>query len=375
VAFKEDLQRLSAQVSERKQYISNEQTTKQSLVTPFLQTLGFDVFNPLEVKLEYIADFGKKRSEKVDFAIFKNDVPILFIEVKEIHEPLDTHDAQLARYFNATPDVKVAILTNGVIYRFFTDLRTPNIMDETPFLTVDVTDPRPSDFEALAKFQKDEFDKDTVLRFAEDLSYTANLNAGLRDMFKSPPDDFVRYLIKDFSDIRVTAPVIERFRPIVKKSIYNALMDIVSQGLLQQETAPNNQQEGQSAEIATSETREPRKVVTTEDELRSFQIICDILKKAGKDIADVNYKDTTVYFAIYNRILSQWFLRLNYGSSRKQAITRVPLVELPGLAAGYPCEEAPKNVGESRVFIDSPEDLKKIAQVIVRSFDEATRTA
>lgn len=73
--------------------------------------LGFDIYNPLEVRPEYIADFGKKKGKKVDYAIFKDSIPVMFFEAKSVNEKLLNHDAQLCRYFNFTKDVSVGIIT------------------------------------------------------------------------------------------------------------------------------------------------------------------------------------------------------------------------------------------------------------------------
>ena len=134
MAFKDELQRLTVQVKERMVHITNEEMTKQALIIPFVQMLGFDVFNPIEVRAEYSADFGNKKGEKVDYALFKDNEPIIFIEAKSVNENLNNHDAQLSRYFNSTTDVKLAVLTNGIEYRFFTDLNANNVMDDAPFL-------------------------------------------------------------------------------------------------------------------------------------------------------------------------------------------------------------------------------------------------
>ncbi|MDP3562991.1 MAG: hypothetical protein Q8R70_00725, partial [Methanoregula sp.] len=84
MGFKEDIQKLAIQVNENKQYITNEETTKHSLIIPFIQVLGYDVFNPREVKPEFDSDFGKKKGTKVDYAIFKDEKPIIFVEAKPV---------------------------------------------------------------------------------------------------------------------------------------------------------------------------------------------------------------------------------------------------------------------------------------------------
>ena len=49
--------------------------------------------------------------------------------MKSITENLERHDSQLFRYFGTTP-AKFAILTNGIFYRFYTDLEDANKMDK-----------------------------------------------------------------------------------------------------------------------------------------------------------------------------------------------------------------------------------------------------
>ena len=375
MTFKEELQKLSVQVLERKKHITNEETTKQALIIPFLQVLGYDVFNPLEVKSEYISDFGKKKGEKVDYAIFKGDKPIIFIEAKPINEILDIHDAQLARYFNATPEVKLAIITNGSIYKFFTDLNSNNIMDETPFVIIDITDLYPGDVEILDKFRKEVFETDSIVKYAEELIYTSNLNTKLKELFKNPPDDFIRYLIKDFSDTRITSNVIERFRPIVRKSISNALLDIVSQGLLQAATSVESQnqeiiQEESLKDVSDIDHNTKKDIATTDDELKCFEIIKQVLTKAGKDISEVKYKDTASYFAVFNRNINYWFIRVKLEGPNKIVSTRITTENINQLINGFKVETAPKGAGESRIYISCPDDLIKLDKLIIECFND-----
>jgi len=380
VGFKEDMQKLSAQIAERKTHVTNEEMAKQVLIMPFIQALGFDVFNPIEVRPEYIADFGKKKGEKVDYAIFKDGIPIMFIEAKSINEDLENHDAQLSRYFNATPQMRIAILTNGIAYKFFTDLNSNNIMDQSPFLTLDITNLSSADIEVLTNFKKERFETESLVRYAEELIYTSNLNTKLKDLFKNPSDDFIRYLIKDFSDTRITSNVIDRFRPIVKKSISHAILEIVSQGLFPQEAAPSEEpavvttpSPVEDSTKGSEETpfKEDRIVITTEEEQASFGLIQGILEKHGKDISALGAKDTTVYYAIFVRNIFQWFVRLNLDSANKQVITRLPVEKAQFLAQGFKVEPAPKGLGESRVYIDSYNDLIKLEKLIVASLEEA----
>ena len=64
-----DQLKIIADRTKHKESIQTEEATKNAFVMPFLQCLGYDVFNPLEVVPEFIADIGIKKGEKIDFSI------------------------------------------------------------------------------------------------------------------------------------------------------------------------------------------------------------------------------------------------------------------------------------------------------------------
>lgn len=375
MGFKEDLQRLSIQVKERKEYITNEEMTKQALIIPFIQILGFDVFNPLEVRPEYIADFGKKKGEKVDYALFKDNSPIIFIEAKSVNENLLNHDAQLARYFNAVTDVKLAILTNGLEYKFFTDLNANNVMDENPFLDINLLDLKEIDIENLSKIRKDAFDKDSFITYAEELVYTSVLNDNIKNLLKNPSDEFIRFIIKDFSDTRITSNVIERFRPLVKKAISNAVLDIVSKGLYQDEIASSVKNENEIVQAietvneSEEKTIKKKNIVTTQDEIKALEMIKDILEKNNKDTSGIEYKDTTNYFSIHLNSVTKWFIRLNLDAINKNIMFKLPVDKVKSLCENFKVEIAPKGIAETRVYIEGLEDINSLSNLIIEAYE------
>lgn len=135
--MEEKMYALSDRIKNLKERIATEETTKQSFILPFFSNLGYDVFNPLEFIPEFTGDVGIKKHEKVDYAILQDNVPFILIEAKPYSDNLEKHDSQLFRYFGTTKS-KFAILTNGVIYKFYTDLEQPNIMDLKPFFMLDM---------------------------------------------------------------------------------------------------------------------------------------------------------------------------------------------------------------------------------------------
>jgi len=132
--FKDQIKQLGERVIRLKDQIQTEEATKNAFIMPFIQALGYDVFNPLEVVPEFTADIGIKKGEKVDYAIMKEGQPIILIECKWWGDNLDVHNSQLFRYFHTTKS-KFGLLTNGIQFRFYTDLMETNKMDEKPFLS------------------------------------------------------------------------------------------------------------------------------------------------------------------------------------------------------------------------------------------------
>ncbi len=159
--FVDALRQFARKIEALAQQIKTEEATKHSLILPLIQLLGYDVFDPNEVVPEFTSDVGTKKGEKVDYAIMVKHKPAILIEAKPYGDPLTTHDSQLFRYFAAT-EAKFAILTNGTLYKFYSDLQEPNKMDDTPFLEFDMLNIKEALVPELKKFHKENFDPDSL---------------------------------------------------------------------------------------------------------------------------------------------------------------------------------------------------------------------
>ena len=273
MGFNEDLKQLAERVQTLKNNISTEEATKMSMVIPFFQLLGYDVFNPGEFCPEYVADVGVKKGEKVDYAVIINGNPEILIECKWCGETLSKHGSQLFRYFG-TSSAKFGILTNGLIYQFFTDLDEANKMDLTPFLEINMEELKDVQINELKKFSKDNFDKDNILSTASDLKYSTLIKNLLSKDLENPSDDFIRYILSsEIYDGQKNQKVIDKFKFIVKKSFTDFINDIVNQKILSALT-PETTKEPEEV-VVEEETKS--KIVTTAEEMDAFYIICNTL--------------------------------------------------------------------------------------------------
>ena len=298
--FKDSIKQLSERVLKLKENILTEEATKNAFIMPFINALGYDVFNPLEVVPEMTCDIAMKKGEKIDYAIMKDGEPVLLVECKHWAQDLNLHDNQLIRYFNVSK-AKFGLLTNGIIYRFYTDLIEPNKMDEKPFLEVDITDLKDNQVEELKKFHKSYFDVDNVLSSASELKYTGELKTIIAREFANPSPDFVRYFAKQVYDGVITAKILDQFTSLTKKSISTYINDLISErlksALKTEADVEKKETQGESIELAESSSVEDNKIITTEEEIESYMIIKSILRPVV-DISRVVYRDAQTYFAI-----------------------------------------------------------------------------
>jgi hypothetical protein len=333
--FKDQVVRLSDNIKKQKDKIATEEATKNAFIMPMIAALGYDVFNPFEVVPEMDCDLIKKKGEKIDYAIMKDENPILLIECKHCKQDLNLHDTQLQKYFVASK-ARFGVLTNGIEYRFYTDLEKINIMDEKPFLIVNMLDLSDADIEQLKKFHKSYYNEEDVLSTANELKYTTEIKSILNNEFASPTAEFVRFFARQaYTSGQITSKVIDMFTPLVKKSITSVINDIISDRL---NTAIKNSEQtsdslqtidNTSINTSTEDTEEKLPdgvvymdkesgVVTTQEELDAYNIVRSILRKSV-DVSRITYKDYKSYFVV-NIDNSQWFwiCRVSIGARKKQ---------------------------------------------------------
>lgn len=297
--FIDKIKQLSERIESLKANLLTEEATKTALIMPFISALGYDVFNPLEVLPEMHCDIGTKKGEKIDYAILRDGEPIMLIECKHWQQNLSLHDNQLLRYFHVSK-AKFGILTNGITYKFYTDLETPNKMDEKPFLEVNMLDLKEEQVDELKRFHRSYFDVNEILSTASELKYMGELKNAISREFATPSSDFVKYFGKQVYEGQFTQKVLDQFTILVKRTINNYVNDMIADRL----KAAIKEGEPQPSPITPPEVEEiveekhGRNIVTTEEELEAFYIVKAILRGIIP-VDRITYRDAQTYFAIF----------------------------------------------------------------------------
>jgi len=288
------LKALNDKVNQLKSQIKTEESSKHAFILPFINILGYDAFNPTEVVPEFTADLGLKKGEKVDYAIFQNQEPIMIIECKHWEEDLNVHNSQLFRYFHTTK-TRFALLTNGITYRFFTDLEESNKMDKKPFFEFRIDDLKESTVKEVEKFHKNNFDVSKIVNNASSLKYTREIRNVISEEIDNPSKDLVKLFAKKAYTGKLTSKVVEEFTEIVKKAFSQTISEKVNYRL---NYAFNKEQELQREEDELDDDEvDDKGIETTQEEMDGYRIILAILRRKV-DLERIAHRDTKSYFGV-----------------------------------------------------------------------------
>lgn len=346
---------------------TTEETTKQALILPLLNILDFSPFDPQKVKAEYGANLpGIKSTERVDYALFSDGNPVMFIEAKSFNEKLSNHANQLARYFNSTPGVSVAAITNGREWRFFTDLKLPNVMDESPFFKVNFDALSDSDMEQLAQFRYGCFRPDQLRTLAEERVYQEQFQEIIESSLRDVDQEFVRFVANRANlGSKLTARVLETITPLIKRAVADAISKMVVTGL----SAPQVQPEVVTAAAPVSDSSKDfivdpanPKIVTTAAEMKLLSILKDMLSGVVNP-DEIIGKDTESYYTIlYQGKVNRWIVR--YVSDRAKPLAYFPIELTEMHKAGIARRGLELGKDGCSVILDKPESIMRLSGVI-----------
>ena len=257
----------------------NEAMTKNSLIMPFINALGYDVFNPSEVAAEYTADFGTKRGEKIDFALLKEGNPVILIECKPLGAPLDTGKcSQLFRYFSTQP-ARIGILTDGCRYLFFSDIDQLNIMDTKPFMEINLLDFNERYLPEIQKLAKESFDEDGIVSAAGNLKMARAVYLLFSDDMSNPSDEFIRlYASQCYDGGKITSTIREQFKPIIKRAVSEYINDQINKRLESAKTVEEKIERETSSQQIQEQEDDNNGIITTDEEFASLYVIQAIVR-------------------------------------------------------------------------------------------------
>jgi hypothetical protein len=337
--FDDKVRDLAARIPSQLEHIRTEEACKSALVMPFINALGYNVFDPREVTPELVADVGTKKGEKVDYAILRDGKPIMLFECKGWDCNLDNaHASQLYRYFSVT-DARFGILTNGIVYRFFSDLEAPNKMDSKPFFEINLLSIDDVVIGELAKFSKTSFDVGAILATASELKYMKEIKRVLASEMLEPSEELIRFFLGRVYEGRATTAVRGQFAELVRRSLQEFVSERV-RDRLKSALAGESGSSASSPAPAEAEFEGEEETETTEDELQAWFVVKAIVSEIV-DPRRIAMRDQKSYCAIlFDDNNRRTVCRLHFNSKTKRYLglfdenrneTRVPVTDAQDL--------------------------------------------
>ena len=232
----EKLHEFAKEAAYKKDKVKNENETTTSLVLPFFKFLGYEYTNPEEVSQQHPAPFAGNNNLKVDVAIIVKEKPAIVAEVKHHDEVLDKkkHISQLGKYFSGA-GASFGILTNGIVYKFYTDVDAKNLIDPEPFFEFDVLDveTHESIVLLLELFAKKTCNLDKARAEAEKLKSISKVKKLFSELQTLKPTDemskLLLYIMGEVFKQRKTQKAIPKFVPIVKRGFQEYIEDCITE--------------------------------------------------------------------------------------------------------------------------------------------------
>lgn len=301
-------------VTARAPKVESEASTNASLVQPFLMTLGYDVTNPDEVYPEHHADFSDKYQNKVDYAILHNGVPVIALESKRVGAVMKDDRGQLRSYFNACPTVKLGVLTDGLKYEFYADSDKPNMMDETAFLRLDLSDVAKdgaiddNTLGGIAAIRSGSFNPENVGAEAKQKLLFESIVETIKQFKSDPSDDFIRFILSrpevGGKISKLTQKIVDANRDIVRTAMeaFVAQEALARFGYAPKDVvkAPTERQEPAAAPAAASPPEpEVQGIAPSEGEINA-----------------ITYAKNRLFFLVRNDVLFQEVQKLDFRKSK-----------------------------------------------------------
>jgi hypothetical protein len=256
---------------------TNEAQTRKFLIEPFFEILNYSSNDLIP---EFNADFGERVSQKIDYAIVLNKKDTILIEAKKQNSRLTDKEAgQLNGYFNNTKNSKIAILTNGIEYRFYSDVLEPNVIDSKPFYIFNLSNYTDKDIDALIKFDKRYIVIKEIIHNAQECVFIESFEDALLKELCAPSKDLLKIIHRNMN-----------FKTKFNEDTQGKMINLVNSTLLKSLYDKKVIHESNSNSVG---------IITTESEIQAYHTIRTLLIQNKKIPNErVSYKDFKSFFNI-----------------------------------------------------------------------------
>ena len=259
----------------------NEAQTKEWLIKPFFETLGWDFSNPDEVVPEDDDSAGKRP----DYGFYLNGNTKFFVEAKAINNSLDDN-RMIAEKLNycLNAQVPILIITNGILYRiYYAELRGGG-KDK---LLQEFSIGSDYDDDIVNLLSKDASKNDRLLEYARNIYILTNIKKAVENIFQSPPRRIVETINDKLKEIMGHKFGADEIEDALKRFALSIDIDIFDSSL-------------PSRDISEPESEPPKWTVEHQFKNGSWQSTFELYKRLTKRVKEsgINFEENPTKFYI-----------------------------------------------------------------------------
>ncbi|MFB6231855.1 MAG: hypothetical protein ABEL04_11940 [Salinibacter sp.] len=219
MSFSDEIAGFQSSAKEQLHALNTQEKTQNALLFPFLEILGYEVFDVREVEPGFTIDTEDGNAEQADYAIKRDGAPVMLFHCEEAGTGLGSCDPDSLHRPLRASDAQVGVLTNGIVYRFFVDLGEGNTVDKQPFLEFNLLNHGSDEVQELERMKKSSLDPEDLVSTVRNRKYERLLYDYLQQQWSTPGEEFVRFLAEKIHDGQPTEDVLGRIQPIVRTAI------------------------------------------------------------------------------------------------------------------------------------------------------------
>jgi hypothetical protein len=173
----------------------NEAQTKDWLIRPFFESLGWDFSNPIEIIPEDDDSAGKR----TDYCFYINKLPKVLVEAKKLSNTL-TDNKMIMEKLNYCTNrgISLLIITNGDSYKiYYSELK--GIGKDKLLQEFTLSDSIDEDI--IEKLTKQSFENDLLLNYARNISLFTTVKKAVEKIFHSSDKKFIRLVNESVKEI------------------------------------------------------------------------------------------------------------------------------------------------------------------------------
>ena len=240
------LSTLKDRAEDQGQALNTKEKTKNALLLPFFQMLGYDPFNVREVEPGPTVELGNGVSEAVDFAVNIDGAPAMLFQCERATAGREAFEKATLLQRLDTLEATVVGLTNGFSYWFYTEVAAMGGTNLLPFLKLDLFEYESQQVTDLKRLTKANFDAEEILSLAFERQHTHLLQNYFAEQQQNPDEHFVRFLAAQIHEGGVSDDVLGRLQPVVQSFLEDVQVD-------RETSLPDQDLNGSSASLSEAD--------------------------------------------------------------------------------------------------------------------------